>query len=415
MGKKGQESTLLALVIILLIGFVLRFSVFLYEIHDFNIKGDARNYLNMSQQLVDNGIYGYGIDQKSGVPNAYVTPVYPLFLSMVYTLTHNPYRQITLIRLFQIPIGGVLTPLLAFLLIARLFKRRSMALLTAFFIAIYPTFILSTVYILTEVLSLAAILLYFYLQTMGLQDRKPYLNLFAGAAFALNILIRPATLPLFFIPYIYAYFTSFKSDRKLLLKLFRYYLAAFAVVMLPWWLRNILALHKIVLLSTGSGDPLLAGTYPYMTNLFTDYTSEKVKVAEGAYAIKRIIKGFTTQPLLYLQWYSIGKIQYMFRRPWLYLYPPFETAALTQMTLIIHKMFVFCGLMGAVTGLFIKKIFLYIDIYALLMLVLLLIFIPLDRYAYQLMFFLMTASAFLIIFIADFIRKGHTIGKGVAK
>lgn len=404
-----QKRTIAILVLIILIGLALRFSVFLKELHDFsNITGDAKNYVNMSQQIVDDGIYGYGLGHKSGVSNAYVTPGYPLFLSMVYALIHNTYRQITLVRMLQVLIGAIFIPLLAFLWVRRLFGRDSIALLTAFFTAIYPTYILSAVYVLTESCSLAAMLLYFYFQTLALQERKPYLNILSGVAFALNILIRPTMLPLFILPFISAYFTTFKSDRKLLIRLFAITAAAFAAVMLPWWVRNILVLHKLILLSSGSGDPLLAGTYPYMTDLFKDYLAAKVKSSESAYAKKRIIEGFSSQPLLYLKWYTIGKMQFLFRDPWLWKTPPYNTALGDQLMRYTHKMFKYLGVLGSCVGMLIKRIFININIYALLMLGLLLIFIPVNRYAYHLMFFLMTASAFIIIYFADFLRKMYT-------
>jgi 4-amino-4-deoxy-L-arabinose transferase-like glycosyltransferase len=359
----------------------------------FTLYGDAQNYHTMSHQLVDKGIFGYGFNGKpSNHPNAFITPGYPLFLGAVYAVFHDKYLQITVVRLLQALISGF-TPLLAFLFLLRIFKRRDVALLTAFFMAVYPTYIQSPFLLLTEVWSLASMLLYFYLAVLGFQERKAWLHVLAGGIFAVHILFRPAMLPLFIIPYILLFFTGYKKERRELFRVFAQALSGFTVIMLPWWIRNLVTFHKLILMGTGSGNPLLAGTYPYMADLFKDCSREVMGSAElqAQYGKERLLRGFLTQPLLYFQWYTVGKIRFMFAEPWLYKmdwgYQPFHR--------FFHTLFVWGGLLGVVINSIHDKVSRFVNLYGFFFLGLYLIFIPVNRYAYQLMFFLMTALALL--------------------
>lgn len=402
------------LICILLFGFLVRFYVYLNKGNSYYLVGDAKNYYIMSHQIVDDGIYGYRMGKKSGLPNAYVTPGYPLFLSTVYMLTRDNKLQIDIVRLLQIVVGGLFSPLLSFLIVRRLLSRNDKALLTAFFVASYPTYVLSAMQLLTEVFSLFFMLLYFYVLILSFKERKAYLSLIAGAVFAINILIRPVMFPLLTIPFLIAFLADVKNRKTILPKLFLLNLIGFVILMLPWWLRNYIVLNRFILLATGSENPFLAGTYPYMKDLFKDYLSEKNRVSQGAYAKKRILEGFSSQPLLYLKWYTAGKLQFLFEKPWLYMNPPYnrEVDFLIQKPMLpFHNIAVYLGAIGVVINSYANKIHRYVNIYALLMLFLYLPFIPVSRYVYQIMFFLFFAASELICNIISHLRKN--INKGM--
>lgn len=388
-----KNKSIYILLAIFLLAIFLRTVFLAKSIHIFDIRGDAKNYLLMSRQVVEDGIYGYGLGKKSNSSNAFLPPVYPLFLSLVYWIVDDPYLQITVVRILQTFIGAF-TTILAYLFIRRIFKNEFAALLTAFFIAVYPTYVQSSTMILTEVIALATMLLYFYLAVVGIQEEKGYLNILAGSALGLHILVRPTMLPLFIVPFIVGFFTIFRHKRKELFNIFLQTLLGFVVIMMPWWIRNYIVLHKIIITGSGSGNPLLAGTYPDMKDLFKDTTPEIMRKADAqaAYAKTRIIKGFTSQPFVYLKWYTIGKIQYMFKNAW--LYPP--SSKLSIFYSISHNFLIWVGLVGMIVNSIKSKLHLFVNFYAAAFLGLYLIFIPVDRYAYQLMFFLMAAAAYFI-------------------
>ncbi len=404
--RHGNKWVLALLAVIILIALTIRSVFFIYNIQNFKTPGDSKNYINMSRQLVDKGIYGYWYEGysyggKPGVSNARVTPGYPLFLSGVYAVFHDPYTHITAIRGIQVIIGGFITPLLAFLFARRLTKRNSIGLLTAFSTAVYPTYILSTTQILTEVLALASLLLYFYLATVGFQSRKWLMNLLAGAAFGIQILIRPNVLPLFVIPFIFGWFTWFKDNRRQLINIFLVTLIGFVVVMSPWWIRNYAVLGEIVLTADGAGNPLLYGTYPYRINEGYDVPDNirGISKLQMEFAKKRIIKGFTSEPFYYLKWYTIGKIQHLFKLPWL----P-GVSKLDPIYLIAHYCILLCGFAGGIIAFIKSRTGRLLCIYGGLYLGMCLVFIPENRYVYQIMFLMMLGAAYALLVICSKVR-----------
>lgn len=411
--RSARNSTLAVLAIIVFLGLVLRILSVVLNLYNFRLYGDANSYFLMSHQWEGEGIYGYMTGMKSGRPNAYVTPGYPLILSAAYALVHDGYKQITLVRLFQAFIGAC-APLLAFLFVRRITVRDGVALLTAFFVAFYPTYIESTVFLLTETSALTSMLLYLYLTAAGLQERKAHLNCLAGAAFAVHILIRPALLPLFILPFLYAVLSSYGRDRRGLLKVFVQTVLGFTAVMLPWWIRNFITFNSIIITATGSGNPLLGGTYPYMKDLFGDASKEVMSSSslQTQLAIKRLVNGMTTEPLLYIKWYTIGKLEVMFGKPWLFMHmlykEPWSYVHLPFHEIfyvVFHYLFVFVGFLGMLINSVTHKVSRYVSFYTLVFIGLYLVFIPVNRYAYQLMFFLIFASAFFICTAVDFFRQ----------
>lgn len=397
---------------ILILALGLRAVIFMKYLHSFNLQTDAKNYFLMSHQLVDKGIFGYWFDGNKfggspGVSNARVTPGYPLFISIAYFIFHNPYLQITVTRLFQVFIGGFLTPLLGFLFAKRAMKRNDIALVTAFFMAIYPTYIFSTIQLLTEVLSLFTMLLYFYFMLLGFEKKKLYLNVLAGGLFALHILVRPALLPMFIVPFIFAGLEWKKGGRTELVKIFVQTLAGFVLVMSPWWIRNYLVLHQLILTAGGTGNPLLAGTYPYLKYGMEGYMADVpdrikgISNLQAEFAKERIIRGFSTEPLLYLKWYTLGKIQFMFGTAWL----QYMVVKTKEIHGLIHSFIVWVGFTGVIFSSIKFKLSRYLNLYGLIFLVIYLAFDPQPRYTYQHMFFLMFSAAILICFAKDKIKQ----------
>lgn len=402
MSKKINFKVVFLLLLVFAIGLILRLDVLSNYLYKFTLGGDAKNYYLMSHQIIDKGIYGYGLDRMSQVSNAYVTPVYPLFLSAVYGILGDKFLQITVVRLLQIIISGVLTPLVSYLLINQLFKRKDIAILTAFFTSVYPTYILSCIQILTEVLALFTMLLYLYLLVLGFENKSKWIITLSGVAFAIQILVRPAMLPLLIIPYCFMFFTWYKDDRKPLIYMFILHCLGFAIIMMPWWIRNYVVLHQIILTATSSGNPLLAGTYPNMKDLFGDTNRDIMdnSVKQAEYAKVRIINGFTKEPLVYLKWYTIGKIQVIFSDPWLYK----MNKLYIERSIVAHIFFVTLGSIGIIVNSIFSKIHRYINLYALMFLGIYLVFIPVSRYAYQHMFFIMFAAAYFIISSITFLN-----------
>jgi 4-amino-4-deoxy-L-arabinose transferase-like glycosyltransferase len=416
--KKLNRKTVVFLFLIFVLALGLRARVFSKQMNVMNLSYDPRNYWIMSHQMVDDGIYGYAYDNPSGEPNARVMPGYPLFLAAVYKILGDKYLQITAVRLLQVIISSF-SVLLGFLFVKKAFKNDLTALLTALFMAVYPTYVLSTVMLLTETLALFTMLLYFCLSLYAFESGKKGIHFITGMAFGLHLMIRPALLPLFIFPFVFALISNRQGDNSpdcinlckkknhsliSIALFFLFQLFGLILVMAPWWIRNIMTLGTFVLTAEGSGNPFLAGTYPYFKDYFTDVTDEirGNNDYQMAYGIKRLIEGLKTDFWLYVRWFTIGKTAYLFHEPYLCRLLINSEAP----SKVIHFFILIPGAIGSVIHAVksIKSFWFYF--YGLTILGLQLMFVPDPRFAYLIMFFIIVGAAHLISYIAGLITRG---------
>ena len=377
--KKYYKTIIfLSLIIIFILGLYLRLK-FVYG-PQMKLSPDAINYDIMVKQFLTKGFLAY----RETSSNAYVVPGYPLFLSFIYSIFgYSLDSPFTMVRVIQAFISSA-SILLVFFIGREVISNR-VGLISAFFFAMYLPFIQSVTLILTEVLYTFFFLLYIFLQIKTLKSHNFILNVLSGILFALAVLIRPSIFPLFAFPYIYKFIVS--KDKKVI-KEFAFFTLAIILTMLPWWIRNYLTLGKVVILSTGSGNPLFAGTFPYLDYSNMKYVPPQEQFKEG---IRLIIQGFTTNTLLYLKWFTIGKFFYIFSKPWY-----FSTTFLTLVYL--HHIIVVLGFIGVLFAIHSKQIRV-LALFVVLLVLLQLMFIPEARYAYPIMPLLMVLSAYIIEYL----------------
>jgi hypothetical protein len=234
--------------------------------------------------------------------------------------------------------------------------------------------------------------LYLYFQIRALDSKNLYLSGISGAVFALCVLVRPTLFPLLFLPYLLKWWQT--KDKHVFLE-FGVFLLGIIIVMLPWWIRNVITMGEFILLCTQSGNPLLGGTFPYFEG-FDGYVLTHATETEAA--IFRIIEGLKTQPWLYIKWFTIGKFNVIFYNIWYYL--PGATGAVSVRYFhdsfnIIHYSIVTLGWIGTIFGMFFKKIR-FVSLFAILFTCLHLMFIPTERYAITIIPMLIICASFMI-------------------
>lgn len=291
----------IALIIILLLAAILRMD-FITSV-DHEMPHDSLNYDKMVIQLLEDGIYAYNDTE----PNAFVTPGYPLFLTAIYWLVdyqnHDPLPWVRMVQ--------VILSLLSIWLIYRITKELSndiIGLMAALISAVYAPFVWANGAVLTEVLGIFLFLSYILMQIKTFRSQTWTSALISGILLGLTVLVRPEFMPLLVVNYLF--YWLWKKRKGQILKLFVISAAGLILVMMPWWIRNIVSLDEWVITATQS-NPFKAGTYPYKN--YDDGLVNPEGKTEMEVAIERLKVGFTTKPWLFIKWYTVGKLQYIYQ------------------------------------------------------------------------------------------------------
>lgn len=264
---------------------------------------DAINYDAMVRQLLEDGVYAY----NDTSPNAYVTPGYPLFLASIYWLVdYEENDPLPWVRYVQVLLS--LITIWFIYRISSILANDITGVLAAFFAAIYPPFVWANGAILTEVLGIFFMLAYILVQINAFRLSSFRLAIGSGALLGLTVLVRPEFLPLIAVTYLF--YWVWKKNTKGMLKLFLCSCIGLVCVMMPWWIRNLITLHELIITGT-QVNPFAAGTYPYKN--FDDGLVDRAGKTQMEVAIERLKVGFSTQPWLFIKWYTIGKLQYIYQ------------------------------------------------------------------------------------------------------
>ncbi|OMF37203.1 hypothetical protein BK133_06245 [Paenibacillus sp. FSL H8-0548] len=314
--KKNKAWTI-AIVLIFLLAFWLR-ADFLTSVKH-TISHDTKYYDEMVNRLLDTGVYAY----KEEIPNARVTPGYPLFMTAMYLIA-DPLgvEPFPLIRWVQV-LFSLATLVLIYLIAMLATRSKWVAIIALFVSAIYHPFIWTNGAVLTETLALFFLMGYLAMQLYAFQTQRKRDAALAGVLLGITVLVRAEFLPLFVPLYglflLQQWFRP-KSEQKIR------QISKFAVfkkvallgiitglslsaVMLPWWVRNVVSLNEFVMTASQS-NPFKAGTYPDKD--YTDKIVVQGDMSQDEYAWARIKAGFTQQTWKYVKWYTVGKLKYTY-------------------------------------------------------------------------------------------------------
>lgn len=247
------RTTLVLLMLILLLGFGLRMEKVVNPLSE--PGDDALAYRALAESLYEEGQFGgKGFENPSDW-----SPGAPLLYAGSYYLIGGVKDGVARGIQALLGTGAVL---LAYLLALRLSRRRSAALLSAGFVAVYPPFIYSTGALMSEPPAIftlpAAVLAFLWADSR----ESAWAWLLPGLMFGLTALIRPEYL------FVALAFTALVLIRRWSRDGFRkcflataLFLAAVLTPVIPWTVHNYVQLDRVVPISTGSGKALFVGSY----------------------------------------------------------------------------------------------------------------------------------------------------------
>ncbi|MBX6353368.1 MAG: glycosyltransferase family 39 protein [Thermoflavifilum sp.] len=362
-------------VVILVIALITRLW-FAYRHPTYSLWGDdMRHYDHLARMILTRHIYAYWGD----IPDAFVTPGFPLFLAFCYWLASHisPSSLVGLHVTYLVQAVVATAGCVGLYMAARRWLGRLPALVTALLWCAYYPAVWATSLPLTECLYVSLLLLFLWAWTAACSTGQPGLWFSAGVLLALTTLVRPVTLPFVVVTAFTAWWLERSASQRRAWRSALIHVVGFILCMLPWWIRNAVVLHRLLLTDDDSANPLLFGSFPDMRVP----AGFQPPADQKALAIHRIVEGFTQQPGLYLRWYTVGKIDWLYAQPWV---PQGMPAWLHAFTQAEHWVILVLGAIGIVVGLFRRRIRWW-SVLALFLVLVQLPFLPLARYAFPTM------------------------------
>lgn len=352
--------------------------IYALHIHWVSLIGDMVHYDHAAQMIVNRHTLSFWSYQ----PDAFVTPGYPIFLAICYrialVLSHSHQAGMKFAILVQALLSSATAGFLYF--IARRALKSKLSILVSLLWIVYPPAINSVAYLLTETLYVFFLLLFIWWFLIAMERQQLRWWLLSGIALGLTGLVRPTVYPLAIAALIYLLYLWKSRGMAIRSAILQYvaYVVGFVLPLLPWWIRNYVDFHQLILSDTEVGNPLLFGSDPFFQSgpLLGHGLSQ---VQQKALAMHRIVTGFEHQPLLYLQWYTVSKLNILFGKPW---YPPTTHMHPFIVTWVhFHLVWVILGTIGILVGLANRQMR-FVSLIALFLILVQLPFIPVNRYGF---------------------------------
>lgn len=368
------------------------------------LYGDMTHYDHIAIAILGHHVYSYwGFD-----PDAQITPGYPLFLSLCYLIANLFYPnhpfQLGITVAFQSILSGV-----SVYLVYQLSRQCTGCLLSAFAAlaySLYPPSVFAPTMILTETLYTFLLLLFLYTFFIAIQKQTMTRWLICGLTIGLCCTVRPSVFPFLVAPMVYVTYQWLNRRKRRTSRIkstilhYTAYAAGFIFPLVPWWIRNIRAFHQLILTDMDASNPLLFGTDPTFqadSMLGSGLDSKGQMIL----ALHRIFYYFSNEFWTYLWWYTGEKLGLLFSTPWFHLVAPGDYSgwiAFVLFCLHLHFPFVILGGIGLTLGIN-HPTMRYVSWFTFSLILLLLPFIPLPRYAFPTMPFFFIGTAYLVHWI----------------
>lgn len=311
---------------LMLIVLVVSASIVLFY-NDYFLLGDPINpnnddvkYIQTAKLLLNEGILAYNSGEE---PSVFIMPGFPLILSGFMAIFGQDGAAVVAFRLFQCLLQA--GSLYLVFIIARYAFNTRIAYIACILSALYIPDYFSSGVILSETIFRTLILVLVCVTISAVQARKYQWYLLLGilvavaAYFKPHASLYPAILLILWLRARYSW--------KEMLRYTCIIGVVYVLLLTPWWIRNMITFNEFILFTNSGGSPFLLGTsinynmppegffdaYPQYDPKTIFDGADSTAVAKGIDILKY---GFTHEPLTYLQWYTIGKLQGLYLDPY---------------------------------------------------------------------------------------------------
>jgi 4-amino-4-deoxy-L-arabinose transferase-like glycosyltransferase len=242
------------LIIILAIGAILRGLLLMFFWDKPLTIVDERHY----QAIAENILYQHHFSLTGENSTAIRPPLYPFFLSAVYSLRGGVH--LNLVRIVQIFISlGIIY--LVYLTGRKLFTS-NIALTGALIFSVYPSFIVFTHFLLTELLFTLFLMLFLLFFISFLQRPNRSDLVIAGVCLGLGALTRSILFHFSFVLCAFIMLFVKQSWRAKLVSI-ALLMLSFSIVIAPWVIRNYQLYRSVVFIDTMGGLNMYMGNYQH--------------------------------------------------------------------------------------------------------------------------------------------------------
>lgn len=234
-------------------------------------------------------------------PTSALSPGYPVYIALIYKVFGTAERNIF--------VSHIVLSIVAFWLMYRILETLKVSrigmLASLSVAAIYPGFLYNIDRMLTEHLYLTLFLAFIYLFLTGAFNRNLMRLASAGFVLGLATHVRAQAVPFLILGI--AFLVIYGADARQRRREVGAFLGLFLLCMLPWWIRNYVVFHKLILLSDAGDGARIWGAVPYFLDMADTANKTLNQIAK---------ENYLAAPFSYIRWKLFGYMNYMWADVW---------------------------------------------------------------------------------------------------
>jgi 4-amino-4-deoxy-L-arabinose transferase-like glycosyltransferase len=200
-----------------------------------------------------------------GVLSSHRGPGYPGFLAIIYLLFGAGENRLFFVRLIQAVLGASLAPLTWWLSKSAGFNER-VSRTASIWIAFLPILVVFPLALASENLFIFLLTIALALTLLAEEREHPAAYFFTGLAFGLTALVRSIVAG--YLVLVIVWILRKNHDRRVIVRSAGLLVAGFALITIPWMVRNTLLHGQFSWLETSLGYNLYLGYHPESTGTF---------------------------------------------------------------------------------------------------------------------------------------------------
>ncbi|MDQ0089964.1 hypothetical protein J2T12_003377 [Paenibacillus anaericanus] len=235
-------------------------------------------------------------------PTTVLSPGYPLFIAIIYSLFNNSTQAVIIIQL----ILSIICLWFIYKTLSILKLKKPYIIITLLLSSLYPGFLYNIDRMLTEQLFTTLFLIFVYCFLKGMQENSTIIIGISALFLSCATHVRALAFPFLLLACLFLIIYE-RQHKSQMFKKLSVFIGIVFLFMLPWWIRNWVTFDSFMLFSEAGENPKVWGAVPYFLDMTSTYNQ----------SLNEIIQNNTySNPMLYYKWRIFGFFQYMWGDLW---------------------------------------------------------------------------------------------------